>query len=188
MPPYGLTLIVPRYFITNPHGAGGNKPNKPFMKRFICGLLAICSLASCTKTIYTHEQVLSRSQTKDDVIRQYGIPADQRSSNGYTQFVYNYGEQTIGTAYGRRNTNASVSAYGNTAYGNSSTNAFGITSVNTYSKYIQFVFDKNDRVVTWESQGVNMAEKKPAPFKTVLYILGCIGAGVAFGMASGGDL
>jgi len=154
------------------------------MKTFMTGLLSLFFLNSCTKTIYSHQDVIEKQRTKDDVIRQFGVPTEKYEENGFTQYVYNYGSTSIGSSYGRSNTNASVTAGNNSLYGSANTTAFAFGRVSTYSNYAKFVFDSNDRLIRWETKGVDFAEKKPAPLKTALGILVCLGTGVALALAT----
>jgi hypothetical protein len=62
------------------------------MKNLITGmvLLSILSLFSCTKTIYTHQQVLDRYKTKQDVSKTFGIPTEKKTSDNAEQWLYKF--------------------------------------------------------------------------------------------------
>lgn len=154
--------------------------------KFLTAVLFLLFLTSCTKTIYSHEDVITRQQTKEDVIKQFGLPSEKFEDNGYTQYVYDYGSTTVSSSYGRRNTNVTVNSSSNSLYGSANSNAYVVGRMSTYTNYAKFVFDSNDRLIRWETKGVDFAEKKPAPFKTALYFLVCLGAGVGIALAAGG--
>ncbi|HWD89822.1 MAG TPA: hypothetical protein VG367_16940 [Mucilaginibacter sp.] len=57
------------------------------MKNLIKGLafLSMLSLFSCTKVLYTHEQVMNRYQSKQDVIGKFGMPAEKKTNGDGTE-------------------------------------------------------------------------------------------------------
>lgn len=142
------------------------------MKAFITftSLIAVLALSSCTKTLYTHEQVMSRYHNKKEVIARFGLPTDKRISDGVEEWYYDFGSVSTASTYGNANTGASVNRVGNTLYGNANTNAYVVTRYNNQSRYIKFVFNEEDTVSSWHSQGVPMAEKIRDKKKTWLLV------------------
>lgn len=138
-------------------------------------------LFSCTKTLYTAHQNMERYRTKQDVVSSFGLPSEKRSGEGIEEWLYSYG--TVGTATGYRNTNATVNGGYNSVYGNS--NTVSVAQFSQYNRYVKFTLDAQGNVLKWESQGVDLAIKKAAPGKTILYLLGCIAVGVLIGVAAG---
>ena len=53
-----------------------------------------------------------------------------------------------------------------------------VLNLTDYKKHIRFTIDENDTVINYATQGVNLAEKKPATGKTILFILGTLTATV----------
>ena len=154
-------------------------------KIFAAIMLVTFLCESCTKTLYTQDEVMSRYRTKNDVIARFGLPSNKSSEGTVTQFYYDYGNVSVSSGYGRSNTNASVYGTYNGVSGNSNTNAFGIAQTTNYTKYVKFVFDNNDNVINWETYGINMAEKTPATGKTILLITTTLVLSVGLGILAG---
>jgi hypothetical protein len=156
------------------------------MKNLITGLafLIMLSLFSCTKTIYTAQQNMQRYRTKQDIVNNFGLPAEKRSGEGIEEWLYNYGAVNVATGY--RNTNATVNGDYNSAYGNS--NTLSVTQFSQYNRYIKFTLNDRGNVIKWESQGVDLAVKQKAPGKTIaaLSILLALTVGLAIAGSSGG--
>lgn len=136
----------------------------------ISALLIITSFIfqSCTSVAYTHQQVLERYNTKDSILYKFGIPTTKKSLNGYEEWIYDYGNST----YSNTLTTYKAAPFGGV-------NAYGGTSVQTYSKFLKFTFrDGSDNATSWESQGINLEQVvKDKQATTWAWILGIAGIG-----------
>ena len=131
---------------------GNNK--KPF---YIMLFLLIAVVSSCTKTLYTHNDVMNRYKTKADIITKFGLPSEKRSESGLEEWYYNFGTKTTYT-------------YSNTQSSLLTGNA------NTSNKFVKFII-KNDSVVNWTTQGVDLKLTEINKKQTTLaIILGTIGS------------
>lgn len=116
-------------------------------------LLSMLSLFSCTKTIYTHEQVLNGYKTKQQVTQKFGVPTEKILSDTTDEWLYRYDGRKPADEYHNANT-ASVPGFGN------------------YTRFLIFSFDKQGNVIQRNSQGVNLAEKKKNVVGTIFLIVG----------------
>ena len=57
-----------------------------FLFAFIMRQVRFCS---CSHTLYTHQQVLQKCHTKDDVLKQFGQPDEINPGPGFDQWTYN---------------------------------------------------------------------------------------------------
>ncbi len=121
--------------------------------------LLISIVSSCTKTLYTHNDVMNRYKTKTDIITKFGMPTEKRSESGLEEWYYNFGTKTTYT-------------YSNTQSSLLTGNA------NTSNKFVKFII-KNDSVVNWKTQGVDLKlteiNKKQTTLAIILGTLGSIG-------------
>jgi hypothetical protein len=126
------------------------------MKKLVYTILlaGILPVLSCSKVIYTQEQVLARYKTKQDVINRFGLPTEKIDGETTETWLYKYVGQSSVTGYA--NTNVKVMAPGN------------------YRKYVTFLFDKQGNVIRAESTGMDLAEKRDAPGKTVGLVVGIV--------------
>jgi hypothetical protein len=125
------------------------------MKNLIKGLalLSMLSLFSCTKTIYTHDQFLNRYKTKQAVAAKFGVPTEKIMSDTTDEWLYRYNGRKAADQY-------------------HNANAANVPGFSIYEKYLIFSFDKQGNVIKWNSQGVNLAEKKKNVVGTIFLILG----------------
>lgn len=118
-------------------------------------LSGILLLLSCTKTVYTHEQVLDSYKTKQDVARKFGRPTEKKTTNITEQWLYKYAGHTAAD----RISNEKV------AY---------VTEFGKYDRYLIFSFNNQGNVTGWDCEGVNFAYKKPNITGTALLVAGVI--------------
>jgi hypothetical protein len=148
--------------------------------RIANALLAIMVLlTSCTKTVYSHKDFMEQFRTKDQVVRQFGVPYKKGEDGDYTEYVYDFGHTVVGMGYKNSNTNASVTDDGNSIYGRSNTNGYGGVRYDELNRHVRFVFDNRNNVVSYETQGVDFSKKKTAVGRTILLFTLSIGAGIA---------
>ncbi|HEY4325476.1 MAG TPA: hypothetical protein VGN20_15880 [Mucilaginibacter sp.] len=138
-------------------------------------------LTGCTKVVYTHSQVMERYKSKQDVVAEFGLPAEKRSGEGIEEWIYNYGAVSTTTTYGNQNTNNSVNGTASGGVnGNSNTNTAVVTQVNQYDRYVKFTFDTNGNVLKWGSQGINNEVRKKDTVGTVFSVAGIVALIAAF--------
>ena len=137
------------------------------MKNLITGIaiLSMLSLFSCTKVIYTHEQVLNQYMAKPDVLKRFGIPTEKLTKDSTEEWLYRYdGYNTI--------TQHSVEEYHNTQ-------TVSVTEFNRYKRYLIFTFDLKGNVIRNDFQGVDLTVKKKDPVATIALITA--GAAIVLG-------
>jgi len=131
------------------------------MKNLIKGtaLLGMLSLFSCTKVLYTHEQVMNRYQTKQDVIGKFGMPTEKKTDEDSTEeWLYKFDRK------GAFSDHATVEQMKN--------KAVAVTGFSRYKRYIIFTIDKQDRVIMTQFDGVNLEERVKNPGGTVALVAG----------------
>jgi hypothetical protein len=137
------------------------------MKNLITGIaiLSILSLFSCTKIVYTHDQVLSHYTTKPEVMKKFGIPTEKKVSDTTEDWLYRY--DSINTI-----TQHTIEQYRNTQ-------TVTVTDFNRYKRYLVFNFDQKGNVIRCDFQGVDLTVKKKDTAGTILLITA--GAAVVLG-------
>jgi len=129
------------------------------MKNLITGLalLSMLSLLSCTKTIYTHEQVIDRYKTKQDVTKTFGIPTEKRMEDNYEEWLYRYDKYDSFTEH-------SVKEYHNTQ-------TTIVTDFNKYNRYLKFTFDLQGNVTRCDYTGVDFTVKGKDKGATIALVI-----------------
>jgi len=130
------------------------------MKNRITGLmlLGMLSLFSCTKIVYTHEQVISLYKTKQDVTKTFGIPTEKKMNEGTEEWLYRYDKAGPHSSKEFQNTITT-----------------NVTEFNRYDRYIMFTMDKQGNIIRCDYVGVDLAVRKNNPAGTIVLIA----AGVA---------
>jgi len=124
-------------------------------------LISSFLLFSCTRTIYTHEQVLDMYQTKAAVSKKFGTPTERKVSDSTEQWLYQYQRSDPFNRHVIAKT--------------SNIKTVDVTDFNRYDRYLIFTFDKNGNVIRNDFQGVNLAVKKANTVGTVLLVTGLVG-------------
>lgn len=137
------------------------------------------TISSCTKILYTHQQYMERFKTKDDVIHGFGIATEKRQENNISEWFYDYGRRTTAVSNGNSYTGVSVSGDYNSIYGNSNTNTGMITQIYNNENYVKFLFDSTNRVINWNTFGVDFGKKTIARGATMVAIGGTLLAVIA---------
>src|SRR5581483_223444 len=121
----------------------------------IIAVLCLTPLLSCTKTIYTHEEVMSRYVTKNDVTKQFGNPAEKLTGETTEQWLYSFqklpGQQPEFVVV-------------------KNTNTKDVQSFSRYDRFIIFQFNKQGDVIQTFAQRVDFAQKKFSACKTIALI------------------
>ena len=113
---------------------------------------------SCTRIIYSHNDVMDAYRTKSDIITRFGLPTEKRQEGDIEEWYYSFGSRTS-------------SVYNNIAYGNNRPVIIGKS--NTTEKYIKFTL-KNNAVTSWTTQGVNLQETEIDKKKNIWVILSSV--------------
>ena len=132
------------------------------MKKVLPGffiLLFVLVLCSCSKKLYTHQQVMQGFHTKDDVFKRFGNPDIKRMADSTEIWIYNH--DVSGKTSQQKNKTPSV---------NDTTQASAAASQNTY---INFIFDHSGNIIGYKSNGVDLSYvKKVSAGKNILNALG----------------
>ena len=115
-------------------------------------LLGMLSLFSCTQVIYSHEQVMDRYKTKQNIAKVFGLPTEKITRDTSEKWLYKYS-----------------GSHSRDEYRNVST--LDVPEFGKYKRYVVFNFDKQGNVASWEYQGVNFAERGEDSAATVLAAL-----------------
>ena len=125
---------------------------------FSCALFAVLFLCSCSKKVYTHQQVMQGFHTKNDVAKQFGHPDIIRMIDSTEVWIYN--RDTISKPTGP------ITTVSNT----------GTDTIKTPpkpNKSIRFMFDKEGNVVGYKSNGVDLGyTKKISAGTNILRVMG----------------
>lgn len=143
----------------------------------IAGLGGLLCLCSCSKLIHSHEQVMVSYHTKDAVMKQFGQPDEKREVNHVTEWLYNC--DTSSAIY-RSKTKVAINGTYNTVYGSLDHNTVNVTQFTPYKKYVKFTFDEQGKVLNWDSNGINFAERKKKPGATIALVVGSVAAATLF--------
>ena len=133
------------------------------MKIMINGIVLVSTLVlfSCTKVIYTHEQVLDMYQTKAAVSKKFGLPTERKVSGSTEEWLYQY----------KRNDSFTKHAIEETP----NTKTVDVTDFNRYDRYLIFTFDKSGNVIRNDFKGVDLAVKKGNTVGTIVLVTGIVG-------------
>jgi hypothetical protein len=127
------------------------------MKKALLGLLiliAIISFCGCTRTLYTKD-IAKSCQTKDQVMKQFGIPDIRRKVGTDEEWIYN------------RDTLASVKQIKKDTI-NKTTDSLRISQTTDQSKYIKFIIDTNNNVIGYKMNGINTSQKVKVSSGTII--------------------
>jgi len=131
------------------------------MKNLIKGIMifSMASLFGCTKVVYTHDEVLGRYKTRDDVQKTFGIPTEKKVDETSELWLYQFDSYSLGKHPGELyHTIPTVTV-----------NNFG-----KYDKYLLFSFDKAGNVVRCDYTGVDMTVRKKNTGGTIALIGGAV--------------
>lgn len=159
------------------------------MKHFIYILVLITLFSSCTSVLQTHSEVMNSYNSKEAIISRLGVPHQKRVEGNIEEWIYDYGSYGISRA---RTTipNASLNTPTNTFKPIGTTNSglkfasegikfnmptIATTTIRTdsYSKTVLFRF-RDNRLITWETEGVDFETRVKSPKKTAWLIGGTV--------------
>jgi len=137
------------------------------MKNFIkiIMIFSMVSLLGCTKTLYTHDEVLGRYKTRDDVQKTFGVPTEKQLSDTSERWLYQFDRHD---ALNRH----SVELHHNIQ-------TTTVNEFNKYDRYLLFSFDRTGNVIRCDYTGVDLTVKKKDTGGTIA--LAAICAGVIVG-------
>ena len=115
----------------------------------------------------SHSEVMDRYETKQDVLRSFGVPSSKESLEGIEIWYYDKGTRTTTYSSGNAKTNVNSNIYSGI---NANTNARTSSTTSSYTSYVEFQF-QNDFVTSWRSKGVNYGSK---PTWVGAYLLGLL--------------
>jgi hypothetical protein len=132
-------------------------------------VITLLIFSSCTRVLYTHNQVMDRYHTKEEIIARFGLPTEKRQGENIEEWIYDFGtiSKGRGTGVGYRGISFSSGQYDNT------------------QKFIKFTFDSNGKLLKWDSQSVDLTEKKVSTGKTIAGVIILLGLSIAAGIALG---
>ena len=127
---------------------------------FLCALLQ----CSCSKKVYTHQQVMQSLLTKDDVLKYLGTPDEVKGGNVLEQWDYYHDVAYNPNQYTKRDTAATIRVISDTAK---------TLQTPYHDKYIRFLFDPQGNVTGYKSRSVDLSYSKKDSFGTAaLKVLG----------------
>ena len=109
-------------------------------------------LVSCTKTLYTHQQVLQQCQSETDVLQRFGLPDEVNPGPGFDQWTYNMTYRTEWKNPKKQVPNLPIS---DTLVKDS------IQKVDPakYEKFVKFMIDKDGKILGYKTEGVDLTYK-----------------------------
>jgi hypothetical protein len=117
-------------------------------------LIAIISFCGCTQTLYTKD-VAKNCQTKDQVMKQFGIPDVRRKVGADEEWIYN------------RDTLASVKQIKRDTI-NKTVDSLRISQNTSQRNYIKFIIDTNNNVIGYKMNGINTSKKVKVSAGTII--------------------
>jgi len=123
-------------------------------------LLITLLLCSCSKKLYTHQQVMQSFHSKDDVLKRFGNPDIKRMADSTEIWIYN---RDMG-----------AKSFDSTAkLSKINTDTTKALPMVKQGKYINFMFDRSGNVVGYKSNGIDLTyEKKISAGTNILKALG----------------
>ena len=132
----------------------------------LIAVLGLTPLFSCTKVLYTHESVMARYHTQDDVSKQFGIPAERLTDTATEQWLYNFQKVP-----GQHGLSADFIAVKHAS-------THDVQSFSRYERFIIFQFDKKGDLIQTFNKDVDFTKTKVSGGKTAGLIAGLAGGTV----------
>jgi hypothetical protein len=132
----------------------------PFtMRDLIIGFLVLImlSLSSCTKVVYTNQEVLGRYKTKQEVTQKFGVPAEKLIGSTREEWFYRF-ESKFPMKHLEMESLDTTSTV--------------VTQFKRNGKYVLFTFDKQGNVLSSEFKNIDVAERKLATGRTIALLGG----------------
>ncbi|HEY8782999.1 MAG TPA: hypothetical protein VIM16_15340 [Mucilaginibacter sp.] len=118
-------------------------------------LLSMLSPISCSKVIYTNEQVMNDCKTKESIVKKFGVPDEKRAGEGTEEWLYKYEfrKPDLEKSFADRVNTKTVS----------------VVNFTMYERYIIFRMDAHGNVFSWQCEGINFTKRKLELGKTVAW-------------------
>jgi hypothetical protein len=121
-------------------------------------LLLISVLCSCSKKLYTHQQVMQSFHNKDDVFKRFGNPDIKRMADSTEIWIYN------------RDVSGKTQSPVTTPSINDTTQT---SSASAQNIYVNFMFDHEGNIIGYKSNGLDLSyTKKISAGTNILNVLG----------------
>lgn len=132
------------------------------MKKALPGffiLLSALVLCSCSKKLYTHQEVMQSLHTKDDVFKRFGNPDIKRMADSTEMWIYNH--------------DVSGKSSRLMAKSGSTNDTTQVSKTVPQNVFINFMFDRSGNIVGYKSNGVDLSYvKKVSAGTNILNVLG----------------
>jgi hypothetical protein len=138
----------------------------------IFGLLLLCG---CTQTLYTHQQVLQKCRTRQDVYAQFGAPDEKHPGQGVEQWVYNMDKPHNPTKQKMPDQLKNQTTMVRAKIDSLSTDSVQNIKQEKYTKSLKFMFDDQGNVIGYKADGADVSRKVKDSFgKSLVNITGGI--------------
>jgi hypothetical protein len=104
--------------------------------------------------LYTHDEILSRYKTKQDVQKTFGAPTEKKESDSSEIWLYQFGDGKVKLYHNRQ--------------------TITVDSFSKFDRYLLFSFDKDNNVVRHDYTGIDLAVRKPRTGATIALIGGIV--------------
>src|SRR5258707_4291582 len=109
-------------------------------------LLSMLSLFSCSKLVYSNEQVMNNYKTKGDIIKKFGSPTEKRSGDATEEWLYSYDRPGSNIIH-------------------PDTTPKKVTNFSIYKRLVVFNMDMQGNVLNWQCKGVDFEKREQQPSK-----------------------
>jgi len=125
-------------------------------------------LCSCSKKLYTHQQVMQGFHTKDDVFKRFGNPDIKRMADSTEIWIYNHDVSG-------KTSQPIVKAPSVNDTTKVSTDSAKVSRAAPKNVYVNFSFDRAGNIIGYKSNGVDLSYvKKISAGTNILNALGVI--------------
>jgi hypothetical protein len=145
------------------------------MKKILAGLVIfgqLLSQFSCTKVLYSHEQVMQSYMTKEDVLRQFG-PPDEKVIGTEVPEEWLYACDSA-SVFNKSKTKVKMNGVYNPSAHVDTLHTHTVQNFTAYINYIRFAFDAKGIVIKYETYGMDFVQRKTDALKTTLLVIGCV--------------
>ena len=138
---------------------------------FVSTMLSMLSLCSCSKVIYTNDQVMNDFKTKESIVKRFGMPDEKRTTEDAEEWLYRFDRSNM--------------SINQSAASNANSKTVNVANFIIYKKYVIFRIDQHGSVLSWQCEGVDFTKRKPNPLATIaLIVLLAGGIGLIVGLSA----
>lgn len=140
----------------------------------LTSLLLFTVLTSCSMRVWeattTHKQVMDTYRTRDQIVKQFGLPSTKKQEAEYEEWYFDYGTKTItdGQANSAGYGTTSAAAVGGKTNGGLLAALGGSSSANRTASnarvvqqelktFVKFTL-QGDKVILWDTKGVDFGK------------------------------